>query len=52
MSVIDVGCSGGIDALWRVFEPILSALFGEKLSYQEFMRRFAADDPNFYQPSS
>ena len=24
MSVIDVGCSGGIDNLWRVFEPNLS----------------------------
>jgi hypothetical protein len=120
MSVIDVGCSRGIDALWRVFEPNLSVhafdpaleecdrlrsaeknpevryipgfvgiephhpflispkaghtgreiqgadsrsqrisiihlrsrkarpLFGEKLSYHEFIRRFAADDPHFY----
>jgi hypothetical protein len=24
MSVIDVGCSRGIDAVWRVFEPDLS----------------------------
>jgi hypothetical protein len=24
MSVIDVGCSGGIDAVWRLFEPNLS----------------------------
>src|SRR3979411_479375 len=32
MSVIDVGCSGGIDALWRVFEPNLSVqAFDSKL---------------------
>ena len=39
-------------ALDTLAEPQSEALFGEKLSYQEFIRRFAADDPSFYQPSS
>jgi Methyltransferase FkbM domain len=37
-------------ALDTLAEPQSKALFGEKLSYQEFMRRFAVDDPHFYQP--
>jgi FkbM family methyltransferase len=39
-------------ALDTLAEPQSKALFGEKLSYEEFIRRFAADDPNFYQSSS
>jgi Methyltransferase FkbM domain len=35
-------------ALDMLVEPQSNALFGEKMSYQEFMRRFAVDDPHFY----
>jgi hypothetical protein len=38
-------------ALDTLAEPQSKALFGEKMSYQEFMRRFAADDPHFYRPT-
>jgi hypothetical protein len=39
-------------ALDTLAEPQSMALFGEKLSYEQFMRRFAEDDPNFYRPLS
>jgi hypothetical protein len=39
-------------ALDILVEPQSKTLFGEKMSYQEFMRRFAADDPHFYRHSS
>jgi hypothetical protein len=39
-------------ALDTLVEPQSKALFGEQMSYQEFMRRFAADDPHFYRPPS
>jgi FkbM family methyltransferase len=41
--LIDVGA-----ALDTLAEQQSIALFGEKMSYEEFMRRFAADDPHFY----
>jgi hypothetical protein len=39
-------------ALDTLVEPQSKALFGEKMSYEQFMRRFAEDDPNFYRPLS
>jgi hypothetical protein len=45
--VIDVGAA--LDALT---EPQSKALFGEKMSYEQFMRKFAEDDPNFYLPAT
>jgi hypothetical protein len=39
-------------ALDVLVEPQSRDLFGEKLSYQEYMRRFATDDPHFYQHPS
>jgi hypothetical protein len=37
-------------ALDVLVEPQSKVLFGEKMSYAEYMRRFAADDPHFYGP--
>jgi Methyltransferase FkbM domain len=39
-------------ALDMLVEPQSKALFGEEMPYQEFMRRFAADDPHFYRSPS